>query len=176
MKTGLYADSPVRRIAVCSALLGCALLLSYIESLIPVVTVFPGMKIGLANIAVMAASCISLKDAAAVSILRVIIISVLFTNTVSFIFSLFGALASLAVLLFFHLTKFKRISWIGVSVLCALFHNIGQMAGAVIVTASFAVTAYFPVLAAASLFCGAFNGIVMNCLGARIQYKKLRDK
>lgn len=171
MKILSSAKNPARRVALCSALLGCALILSYVESLAPITPAIPAIKLGLANIAVMTAARVSLKDAAAVSALRVVIVAIFFSNAVSFIFSFCGALFSFAALVIFSVLNVKRVSWIGVSVVCALFHNAGQLFAAFIIIRSSAVVSYIPPLLISSVVCGAINGVVTNKICARITYR-----
>ena len=85
-------------LSLTACLLAIALIFSYVEMLI-FPTVFPGVKLGLANIVVMFAFFIvGKKYAVAVALLRVVLSAVLFGNASTFLFSIFGAVLSLSAL------------------------------------------------------------------------------
>ena len=128
-------------------LIAAALMISYAESLLPQFIPLPGIKPGFANIAVMAAFCISPGYAAAVSASRVIIFSLLFGSPISLAMSASGACLSYICLIAVWLIKPKHLSWIGVSVLSALCHVTGQLVCAVFLTGTASVFYYFPLLA-----------------------------
>ena len=77
-----------------------ALILSFIESRSPAFVSIPGIKIGLANIAVIFTLYkIGVREAVAVSILRVLLVSFLFGTPVSLIYSITGAIFSLTAMI-----------------------------------------------------------------------------
>ena len=67
----------------------------------------------------------------------------------------------LGMLLFLKLLRVRGLSFIGVSVLCAAAHNLGQLLAAVVLTGT-AVLAYTPALFAASALYGTVNGVILN--------------
>lgn len=170
MKT-LSSDKRISRLAYDSLILATALILSYVEAVIPILSApFPGFKLGLCNIAIMfAAFKISPVDAAVISSARVLISFLLFGNPTSLLFSLFGSALVIAAL--FVLTKTGHsLSFIGISVICAFLHNTGQMAAALILTGK-AVLSYTPFLCLASLVFGTLNGVILNLISKTI-FKK----
>ena len=129
-----------RRVALDAALLTAALMLSYLEHLLPLGahTFLPGFKPGFANaVTLLAFSLLSPLDALAVSLLRVGITGVLFGSCTSLFFSFCGACMAFLALLLARLLL-RRCSYLGVSVLCAAAHNTGQVlaAGAVMAVPS----------------------------------------
>ena len=78
-----------------------AMMLSYIEALLPpVYSAVPGIKLGLANIAVIfALYSVDPKSAALISLVRVALSALLFGSVMSFIYSFSGAVLSLALLM-----------------------------------------------------------------------------
>lgn len=142
-------------------------MISYAESLIP--QVIPGFKPGLANLAVMAAFCLSPLTALAVSGARVLIFGVLFGNPVSLLMSASGAVLSYLLLYVICVSKVRFFSWIGVSVLSAACHNAGQLIAACILTGNRASLSYAPVLSASTVICGAVCGIIMNFVSPVIE-------
>lgn len=162
-------ENGIRRVAYDSVLLCAALALSYLESLIPLP--FPGMKPGLANIAVtVAAYRYSVRDAALVSLCRVTLMFILFGGGASLLFSLLGALCSLLMLCATKYTERPRLSFIGISALCALSHNIGQLAAAVIISGTPSLS-YAPYLMLTSALCGSANGVILGALPRKIFIK-----
>ena len=118
-------------IALCTSL---ALLLSYVEMLIPVlIQGVPGIKMGLPNIAIIfALYTLGAKKTIFISFARVAIMSLLFGNITYFLYSIVGAVFSLAVMII--LRKLDFMSSVGVSVAGALAHNIGQILVAMLLT------------------------------------------
>ena len=106
-------------------LLALALLLSYIEVLLPLSIGIPGVKLGLANLAsLICLYLFGLRRAALISLLRIILTGFLFGNMAAILYSLSGATLSLTAAV---LAKRSQLfGEIGVSVIGAIFHNLGQ--------------------------------------------------
>ena len=82
-----------KKITLLSLLVAVAMILSYVESLIPPLAAIPGVKIGLSNIATLfALYALGWRSAACVSLVRVCLSALLFGNFVGFIYSLSGAI------------------------------------------------------------------------------------
>ena len=162
MRTSSYHSPAVRRAVMSSALLAVSLMLAYAESLMPQLIPLPGTKLGLSNIAVMAAFLISPAHAAAVCAGRILISALLFGNPVSFAMSAAGGVLSFITLFILSKCGAHVFSWIGISVLSAAAHNTGQLAAAALLTGSTAVMYYAPLLAAAAVICGILTGAIMN--------------
>ena len=162
----MRTDAKTKRLAFDAAFVCLALALSYLESFLPPF-VFPGAKLGLTNIAltVCAYRCF-VTDAAAVSFCRILISFLLFGNVTSLLFSLFGSALSLLTLAVLKKHNLG-LSFIGISVLCALSHNAGQLAAAYI-TAGGAVLSYASVLVFASAVFGALCGFLITLIPDKI--------
>ncbi len=146
------------RIAVCGLLTALALLMGYVESLIPLPVPVPGVRIGLANIVILAALYLySVKEAAAVAVLRAAASAALFGNMISFVYSAGGLMAALLVMTI--LKKTGRFSVFGVSAGGGAAHMAGQMAAACLLAGP-AVLAYLPVLLISGTLCGFLIGAV----------------
>lgn len=144
-----------------------ALIFSYIETLIPFQIGIPGVKLGLANlIIVIALYKMRVRDALALSVVRILLAGFLFANLFSIIYSLAGGVLSLAVMAF--LKKRGTFSVIGVSVAGGVFHNIGQLLVAMFVVETFSVAYYVPVLLVAGVITGCLIGIVSNKMLKRL--------
>ena len=156
------SDRWVTRVAGNAAFLSLALILSFVESLLPAAVLpLPGCKVGLANLALLAVFYRThrLADTAVISLCRCLITFFLFGNVTSLLFSLCGGAMVLGML--FLLKRVRGLSFVGVSVLCAAAHNLGQLAAALCLTGT-AILAYTPALLAAAAFYGAVNGVILN--------------
>ena len=149
----------IKKTAWLGMLLAFALILSYVEALIPFPFMVPGMKLGLANMAtLLVLYLIGEKEAAIVSVSRIILVGFLFGNLYSIMYSLAGGILALLVMVLSKRTGF--LSCVGVSILGGVFHNIGQLAVAALIVDTKAVFYYLPVLLIGGMVCGALLGIV----------------
>lgn len=139
--------------------LSFALILSYVESLIPFYFGVPGVKLGLANLAVLLALYrYGWKEALALNLARVFLSGFLFGNLFMVMYSLAGAFNSF--LMMCLLKKAKGFSIIGVSMAGGVCHNIGQVLVAYFVTKTAGIVFYLPVLLAAGLVTGLLIGLL----------------
>ena len=119
--------SKTRRLTTLAIATSLAMVLSFLESLLPPLVAVPGVKIGLSNIVtVFLVYTLGERDAAAVSAVRVSLSSLLFGSAVSFLYSLSGAL--LSYLLMILSKRLLPFGTVGVSVLGGVAHNVGQVA------------------------------------------------
>ena len=140
-------------------LLAIALILSYVESLIPFGFGIPGIKLGLANLAVLLCLyCIGTKEAIGLNIMRILLSGFLFGNMYSIIYSLAGGVLSFLVMWIGKKINLWSIS--GVSVLGGVGHNIGQILIAAFVVETVGVFFYIPFL----LFAGVLTGVLMGLI------------
>lgn len=159
----MKTSKSMRRLARYGLLVALAIILSYVESLIPLPFFMPGMKLGLANIVVlMALYTLRPIDAAIISFMRVLLVGILFKNGVSMAYSFGGALLSLAAMIL--LKKSGKFGTTGVSVAGAACHNIGQITVAAIMLQTSQLAYYLPVL----LISAAVTGVIIGILGGMI--------
>lgn len=145
-----------------------AMILSFVETLLPpLTTALPGIKMGLPNIAIMFILYrIGWKEATVVSIVRVILVSLLFGSIMSMAYSLGGAILSLLIMTFMQkLTSFNRVS---ISVVGGVCHNIGQILVAWAVTGTAQIVYYLPVLLISGCAAGILVGLVAGMLEKRV--------
>ena len=103
-----------------------AIILGYVEMLLPVFFVVPGMKLGLANlVTVFVLYRYRAKEAAVISLIRIVVIGFLFANLFSILYSLAGA--ALSLLCMTAARRFSGLSIVGVSILGGVTHNLGQL-------------------------------------------------
>lgn len=148
-----------RKTAYMGVFLSFALILSYVESLIPFFFGVPGMKLGLANLAVMLALYLfGGREAFLLNILRILLSSVLFGNMSVFFYSAAGGFFSFIVMLF--MKKVKRFSMIGVSMGGGVFHNVGQILVAFFIVRTEGIFYYVPALLVMGVVTGGLNGVI----------------
>ena len=147
-----------KKIAEVAVFTALALIFSYIEAIIPLNLGIPGVKFGIANIVIVVALYkLGAPEAAGISLIRVIIIGLLFGNIVSLLYSLSGAALSFITMI---ICKRLKLSVIGVSAIGGTLHNIGQLICAAAVLQNTAIIYYMPVLVIAGLVTGLLIGIV----------------
>ena len=169
-----------RRLTALSLTVSFALILSFIESRIPAFVAIPGIKVGLANIAIIFTLYkFGIKEAIAVSAVRVCLMATLFGSPVSFIYSLTGAVLSLSTMLL--LKKLTPLSEVVVSVSGGVMHNIGQICAASIMLGTNVVLYYLPFLllsgTIAGIAVGVASGMLLKKVTIDLSYvKKKKDK
>ena len=157
-----------RKIARMGLLTALALILSYVESLIPAFVAVPGVKMGLANIVVVfALYTLGPGEAAIVSIIRVLLSSLLFGSILSLSYSAAGAVISLLSMIILMKTKIFGVT--SVSVTGGVFHNLGQMLVACLVLETDVLLYYLPVLILSGTITGAVIGIASSIVIKRLQ-------
>lgn len=157
-----------KKMTTLALLISVAMILSYIESLVPVFVSVPGVKLGLSNIAtVFALYTLGIPAAVAVSVVRVCLSALLFGNIPSLIFSIAGAALALAAMI--PLSRVNLFSTVGVSVTGAVCHNIGQVVAAVIVMETLGVAYYLIPLLLSGTLAGIVIGVISGILIERIK-------
>lgn len=156
------------RIILLSILLSCAIVLGYLESLVPTIPI-PGVKLGLANIVIL----LSIKnfriyESLLILLLRIIIVSLLLGTflSVTFFMSLSGGILSYIIMLVLSLLsrKFNRINTIFISISGAIFHAIGQIVVAMIIISSSKAIYYLPFILLLSIPTGLITGVIVSKL------------
>jgi heptaprenyl diphosphate synthase component I len=168
MRSGKY----IRQITTMGMLVALAMVLGFVETLIPINLGIPGMKLGLANIVVVIALFLfDIKTAVVVSILRIILIAMTFGNMSMMFYSIAGA--SLSLLSMIVISKIKSFSLISISIVGGIMHNVGQIICAAFVVRTNGVFTYLPVLMIAGLVSGALIGIVAGLISVRLTNVKI---
>lgn len=165
------SKSAPRRVAFLGLFIALAMILSYVESLIPPLVAIQGVKIGLPNLVIMFMLYrIGSREAITVSLIRVVLVSLLFSSAMSMAYGLAGAALSLSGMML--LRKTNLFSCITVSVVGGVLHNIGQIAVAILITGTKQLVLYLPVLLISGVIAGVAIGI---CAGLLIKrFEKLR--
>ena len=157
-----------KKIATTGILVALAMILSYIESLIPAFVAVPGVKIGLANaVTVFAIYFLGRRFAIGISLVRVVLSSLLFGTAVSLIYSLSGAVLSFIGMAL--LSRARVFSTVGVSVAGGVLHNIGQIIAACFVLGSAGVLFYLPPLLISGTLAGVVIGVIAGIVLSRLK-------
>ncbi len=164
-----------KRIAYLGISVALALILSFVEArlsfFIPIYGAY-GIKVGLANLVVVFLLYkSSVADAAAVSIIRVLLASLLFGNVQTLLFSLAGAVLSLVGM--WLMKKLSEFSQVTVSVTGGILHNIGQIAVAILWTQTKEIVFYLPVLLITGTAAGVVIGLISGLLLKRLENYKI---
>ena len=155
----IIKNNNIKSIALFGIMTSLAIVFGYLEHLIPLPIGAYGIKLGLANLAVVVLLYTMNAPAAfAVNMLRIILCSILFGTFTSFWYSLIGGLLSFAIMLIIKATK--KFSPMGISICGAIAHNIGQTAVAVILMEEFKIAIYLPILIIVGTLTGALIGII----------------
>ncbi len=154
----------IRKTAVFGILTTVAMVLSYVEAILPPIwPAVPGVKVGLPNIVIIFLLYkVGVKEAAIVSGIRIILVALLFGNVMTLAYSTAGAVLSLVLM-----GLFKKINWfstLGVSIIGAITHNLGQIAVAILLLGTKEIGYYMIILAITGTLAGAFVGITASVL------------
>lgn len=145
-----------------------AMIFSYVEVLIPINLGIPGMKLGLANLVVVVTLyTMGVPMAFAVSMIRIMLVSMTFGSFSAMLYSMAGGILSFCGMAL--LKKVPNFSVIGVSLLGGVLHNTGQLLVAMAVVENINLIAYLPPLMIAGMVTGILIGIVSAQVIPRIK-------
>lgn len=160
--------TPAARVAYIAILIALAMILSYVEALIPLNFGVPGIKLGLANLVILIGLFfLRPGEVIVISVARILLTGFLFGNAASIIYSLAGGVLSFLVMLL--LLKLTRLSIMGVSIAGGISHNIGQIFVATLVVDNIKLMYYLPALMVAGLLTGLLIGVLASRLLPTIQ-------
>ncbi|MCF0140552.1 MAG: Gx transporter family protein [Mogibacterium sp.] len=157
------SPTKTKRIAYIALMVALALIFSYVEAIIPYNPGIPGVKLGIANIVTLVALYkFGWKDAAAISVLRIVIAGLLFNGLFGMLYALAGALVSFVGML--GLKKTNLFSVVGVSMAGGVLHNFGQLLVAAALIEDLRIFIYFPVLLFSGIVCGIAIGVAATLI------------
>lgn len=150
-----------KKIAKMGIFVALAMIFTYVELLIPINIGVSGIKLGLANLVVVTGLYLfKPNEVLLISIVRILLMGILFGNAASLIYSLSGGILSFIIMLV--LKKTNLFSIIAISISGGVFHNIGQIGVAVVVLHNAAILSYLPVLMIAGIITGTLIGFISN--------------
>ena len=157
-----------KKLVTLAVTISVAMILSFVESRIPAFVAIPGVKVGLANIAVIFALYkMGWREAISVSVIRVLLVALLFGSVVSLAYSIAGAVISLSLMIL--LKKLGIFTEVAVSVVGGITHNIGQILIAFLLLETSVVFYYLPFLLVSGVIACIAVGIASALLIKRIK-------
>lgn len=168
----------VKRITYLAAFSAVAIILGYVEALLPINFGIPGVKLGLANLVTVIMFYsdnfgFKLKDIIIVCLVRIITVGFLFGNMYGIIYSLCGGLLSLIIMYIFY--GFRVLGTLGISIVGGIFHNIGQLLVAMFVVKELKIIYYAPVLLLSGSITGCLIGLLSGLVLLRLKRIKIYD-
>ena len=162
-----------QRIALCGLLVSLMLVLGYIESLIPVPTVVPGIKLGLSNgVLLFALYLLDIPTAFVLMLLKVVLSGLLFGGVSAMMYAFAGGLVSMIAMSL--LSRVKGIHPVTVSMVGGVAHNVGQVGLAMVMLHTSQLMYYMAILMLVGLGTGAVTGVVATSVLNHL--KKLQRK
>lgn len=165
-----------RRLTLLALMVAQALILSIVESWLPVNALIPipGVKLGLANIITLIVIIFfGYKDALLVVIIRCILTSAFGGGLIIFLFSITGGILSTLIMAFLYKKVSKYFSITGISIAGAIMHNIGQITIACLVMKTLSVLTYLPILLFSGIIMGCFIGLCSKFLAEALKKTKI---
>lgn len=154
-----------KKLTLISLLVAQGLVLYVFESMLPLPFITPGAKLGLSNIVTLVALYMfNFKDVLLIVILRVILSTFFGGSLSSFLYSISGALLSFLAMYLIKKIGQDNVSTIGISMIGAVSHNIGQIIVAALVIQNAMIVTYLPILMVAAIGTGFFVGITSKYL------------
>jgi heptaprenyl diphosphate synthase len=155
----------VKEIALLGVFLGYTLVISLIERMIPLSFTIPGIRLGLANVAiVLGLYLFPLSRALLLLVMKCLMAAIFGGSPAALLYSLGGSLLSFVVMVLLLRLFRDHISPIGLSIAGAAFHNTGQILVACLLLESWYVIIYLPILLLVGIITGAIIGILVRQL------------
>ncbi len=149
-----------------------ALVMSYVETFIPVPVPIPGVKLGLANAVILAALlCMDFRSAFCVALAKVLVAGFLFGSPVMIAYSAVGTV--FATLAMGAIAKIPGVHPIPVAMVGAVCHNIGQLLVASALLGTGLVWFSAPILFCAACATGALTGALAKGLADAFREESL---
>ena len=149
----------IKRMTLLAMYTTIALTIFVVESAIPPLAPIPGIKLGLANVITLWLLIYATwRDALTALLMRILIASMVTGQLVSFSYSLCGGLLCFLAMALLHRLLGRRYI-VFISIMGALFHNVGQIGIAMVLLDSLSAAAYLPVLLISGVITGTFTGL-----------------
>lgn len=162
-------DKKTKRMVLTAMLFATAIVLSIVESMIPMPIPVPGVKFGLSNIVVMYAMFfLHKREALAIAILKGVF-SAMTRGAVAGLLSLTGGLFSIAIMAILMYVLKEKGSYFLYSMCGAIFHNIGQFTAISILYTNMAMIYYLPVLLVSGIIAGTITSVLLKVILPALQ-------
>lgn len=157
----------IRKLTTLAMFTTLAMIIFTVESAIPPLVPIPGIKLGLSNIITLVVLCrFTTKDTLLVLLARILLSSLLFGQAMSLLYSLAGGICCFLAMTLLHRILHQKFLFL-ISIIGAIFHNLGQLTVAYLVTAVPGVLSYLPFLLLSGIITGLFTGL---CAQFTLQY------
>ena len=165
-----------KHIALYGLFLAIAVVANYIEHLIPLPFIFPGVKLGLANaVGLIVLYYLGRKSYAFFGILRVLLSAVLFTGFGStFMIALGGTIV--ATIFSILVSSVTKASIYGISATGAVFHGLGQVLVVSILYGTIQMMWYMLILVVSGAITGVLMAIVTSLLISKLPKRLLINR
>ncbi len=148
-----------KTISTMGILTSFALILSYLERMLPPIVPVPGVKLGLSNLVILIAIyLLGNKYGFYLTVFKCTAVAILFGGMSSFLYSITGGIFSFCFMFMFKKTKLFTI--IGVSIIGGVAHNLGQILMAIIIIGNLKLIYYFPLLIISGIIAGICIGVI----------------
>ncbi len=163
-----------KRYAVIIILVTNAILISLLESFIPIPIPVPGIKLGLANIITLIAIVfLRPRDVLLVVTIRCLVAALLTRGIMMLAFSLTGGILSALVMILLYKKLSRYFSIKGISVVGAIVHNTTQITVASFLLAETVIMLYLPILLISAVITGFITGTIGQIAISEIKEKGL---
>lgn len=159
--------NPAFQAALYGMLTALALVLSFVETMIPISFGGFGIKLGLANlVTVVGLYTVGTAGTVAVSLVRIFVAGLTFGNAFSMMYSLGGWVLSILLMVFCK--KKDLFSPVGISIIGGVGHNVGQLCVAALVVRQQGVFVYLPLLLVGGVGAGLAIGLAGGLIVERL--------
>ncbi|MCM1364595.1 MAG: Gx transporter family protein [Faecalibacterium sp.] len=161
----------IQKIALLGILGALALVLGFMESqLVPDIPFLPvGAKPGLSNIVTMFTACFAGFSGAIYITLIKVMFAFITRGATAALMSFCGGILSTFVLCLMVRFRNKNISFVGIGVLCAVAHNLGQLIAACAISGTVMLMNYGKYLLIFAIITGCVTGVIVNVVNPRLE-------
>ncbi len=153
----------INRIVNLSLFISVAIVLSIFESFLPFTYVLPGFKLGLSNILIiLMLPYYSFNELLLFQVVKVTVTNFILGLLSVYIFSLSGAMFSLIFVYLCYKIFKSKITVESLSVIGAVFHNLGQLLFAMIYLKTPELILYLPFMILLASLTGLINGFIVS--------------
>jgi len=153
--------SKYKRYAIVVILVSNGILISFLESFIPIPIPVPGVKLGLGNIITMIGiAFLGVRDVLFIVAIRCFVVAVLTRGVMMLAFSLTGGILSALVMALLYKKFSSMFSVKGISIAGALVHSTAQVIVASFILGQFVIMYYLPVLLVSAVITGFITGSI----------------
>lgn len=158
----------LKKLLYLALLTAVSLILFLVENQIPPPIPVPGVKLGLGNVIVVCVLFLyGRREALAVLLVKVVLSALLTGQLSALAYSLAGGLLSLGIMCLLKCVLTPKQLWVG-SVVGAMFHNLGQLGAAVVISRTPQLFGYLPVLLLSGMVTGLFTGLAAQAVVSRL--------